>query len=62
MKKPIGECTCGSHLARKVQYDARGIFLYFYCEMCEARKRTMFRKDIFTNPNYWADEPINSED
>jgi len=54
-------CNCGSGLDRRELVDARGIFCSFVCDKCERRKRAEFRPDIFTDSNYWADEPIDSE-
>lgn len=52
-------CGCGSGLTRRALVDARGIFCTFVCDKCEADRRLGFRADIFTNPNYQADEPID---
>jgi hypothetical protein len=41
--------------------DARGIFCCYVCETCEAEKRARYRADIFTDANYWADEPIDED-
>lgn len=55
-------CTCGSGLPRRELTDARGIFCSFVCDRCEAAKRAQFRPDIFTNPNYETDEPIEEDE
>lgn len=52
------KCPCGSGEPRNEVYDARGIFVAFTCSECEERKLKGYRKDIFTDSNYWADEPI----
>jgi hypothetical protein len=54
-------CPCGSGLPREALYDARGIFCAFVCAQCETRKRAGFRPDIFTDNNYWHDEPIDED-
>lgn len=54
-------CTCGSGKLRYELYDARGIFCSFICEDCEQKCKSRFRADIFTNPNYWHDEPIDDD-
>jgi hypothetical protein len=54
-------CSCGSGLPREPLYDARGIFCAFVCAQCEASKRAGFRPDIFTDPGYWHDEPIEED-
>lgn len=45
--------------SRHALHDARGIFLTYVCDECEARKRREFRVDVFHDPQYWADEPID---
>ncbi len=60
-------CRCGSGLPRRTSSsthartlsDARGIFCDFVCDKCEDEKRNRYRSDIFTDPNYWHDEPID---
>ena len=54
-------CNCGSGLPRRELLDARGIFCTFVCDRCEARKRTSYRADIFTDSDYWHDEPIDED-
>lgn len=54
-------CSCGSGLARKEHKDARGIFLTFACLKCEKVKLAVYRPEVLTDPNYWADEDIDSE-
>jgi hypothetical protein len=54
-------CTCGSGQERRELTDARGIFCTFVCDECEEDKKKKYRADIFTDPNYWADEPIDEE-
>ncbi len=39
--------------------DARGIYCCRVCERCEAEKMKEYRLDIFTDPDYWHDEPID---
>jgi hypothetical protein len=60
-RKGRPSCPCGSGLPRRTLEDARGIFCSYVCSECEARVRSMYRADIFTNPNYWCDEPIEEE-
>jgi hypothetical protein len=55
-------CPCGSGEPREELVDARGIFCAFVCSQCEAGKRAGYRPDIFTDSNYWADEPIEGDD
>jgi hypothetical protein len=55
-------CTMEYHQANKVaQYDARGIFLTYTCDKCHARKMSIYRPDVLTDPNYWHDEPIDED-
>ena len=56
------ECTCGSGLTRFALVDARGIFCTYVCNECEGFKSKRYRPEIFTNPNYDADEPIEPGD
>jgi hypothetical protein len=48
-------------LLREAVYDARGIFVAYVCEQCRERKLSGYRPDIFTDPNYWALEPIDED-
>jgi hypothetical protein len=41
--------------------DARGIYCCRVCEDCEAEKKARYRPEIFTDSNYYADEPIDEE-
>lgn len=42
--------------------DARGIPVAArVCHLCEETKKAGYRSDIFVNPDYWADEPIENE-
>lgn len=58
MTKP---CACGSSEPRRDLYDARGIFVAYVCDWCEARVRQRYRPDIFTNPDYWHDETLDED-
>ena len=42
-------------------YDARGIYCGRVCDGCEAEVRSRFRAEIFTDPDYWHDEPIEED-
>ena len=50
---------CGPN-ARKL-FDARNIYCCRVCDVCEPEKRTQFRPEIFTDPAYECDEPIDEE-
>lgn len=54
-------CPCGSGQPREELRDARGIFCTFICDNCEAEKRSRFRAEIFSDPAYDADEPIEDD-
>jgi hypothetical protein len=54
-------CACGSGLPRYDLTDARGIFCGFVCTKCEPARRKRYRPEIFTNAQYEADEPIESD-
>ena len=56
------ECPCGSGKESWWEYDARGIALCRVCETCRKAKLARYRPDVFTNPQYWADEPIEGDD
>lgn len=43
------------------EYDARGIPLARVCAKCRKEKLKGYRPDVLTDPNYWADEPIEEE-
>lgn len=55
-------CPCGSGEPRRELRDARNIFCSFVCDKCEEEKRKGFRADIFTDSEYWHDEPIEPDD
>jgi hypothetical protein len=52
-------CNCGSGEPKRPACDARGIFVAYVCDACEQEKLSGYRRDVFTNPNYWHDEPID---
>lgn len=54
-------CPCGSGLPRYDLTDARGIFCAYVCEKCEEEKRARYRPEIFTDHNYWTDEPVEED-
>lgn len=56
------ECPCGSGLPSTWQYDARNIPLKRTCERCHEKAMSGYRREVLTNPNYSADEPIEPED
>lgn len=53
-------CECGSGHLPLPFYDYYDIFLFYACSACYARKRGMYREDIFRA--YQCEEPIESED
>ena len=58
----LQSCPCGSGQYPHEVSDARGIFVAYVCPECEADKLGGYRPEIFTNPNYETDEPIEPED
>lgn len=52
-------CDCGSGKEGFALYDARGIYCCRVCDDCEQRKRAKYRPEIFEDPNYWTDEPVD---
>jgi hypothetical protein len=59
--KPMANHICKRN-ERWEAFDARGIFLRFVCNDCVDEKLKGYRSDVLSNPNYWADEPIEPED
>lgn len=55
-------CGCGSGEIRRALVDARGIFCAYVCDKCEQKKRSGYRPDIFSDPSYWHDEPIEEDE
>jgi hypothetical protein len=55
-------CKCGSGEPSFVLEDARGIYVSRVCKKCEQEVKSKYRADIFTNPNYYADEAIEPEE
>jgi hypothetical protein len=51
-------CRCGSGEVARWVKDARGIPVAKCCRDCEADKLKGYRREIFTDPNYWTDEPV----
>ena len=54
-------CPCGSNKPSWWENDARGIPLARVCEKCRKQKLAKYRPDVLSDPNYWHDEPIESE-
>jgi hypothetical protein len=54
-------CPCGSGQPRRDLADARGIFCGYVCNACERRVRRGYDAEIFTDPNYSHDEPVDGE-
>lgn len=54
-------CACHAHLPRRPLHDARGIFCAYVCDGCEDDKRAQYRDDVFNDPDYWHDEPIEGD-
>jgi len=55
----LKECPCGSGEYPEDIVDARGIFVAYVCDKCRKEKLSGYRSDIFTDSNYWHDEPID---
>ena len=55
-------CNCGSGLPRYSLEDARGIFVGYVCVRCVEQVKSIYRPEIFTDPQYACDEPIDEED
>tara|TARA_Y100000588_G_scaffold104422_1_gene113879 strand:- start:1194 stop:1652 length:459 start_codon:yes stop_codon:yes gene_type:complete len=52
-------CACGSGKVARWIYDARRIPVAKACPDCTADKLEGYREDIFTDANYWTDEPVD---
>jgi hypothetical protein len=52
-------CRCGSGKSRRPLFDARQIFIDYVCDTCEGEVRKSYRPEIFTDPNYQTEEPID---
>jgi len=52
-------CSCGSGHWPAWVSDARGIPVAKCCPSCEGEKLKGYRAEIFTDSDYWADEPID---
>ena len=55
-------CPCGSGLTWWRLFDASGIYCGRVCDRCEAEKRSRYRPEIFTDPNYETNEPKEPEE
>ena len=55
------KCTCGSNAQAENVYDMRGIYVARVCDECREEKLSCFRQDIFEDPDYWHDEPLDEE-
>lgn len=56
------ECPCGSNEPSWRLYDARGIYCCRVCDQCVEEKQACYRPEIFTNPSYECDEPIDPDE
>jgi len=54
-------CNCGSGLQSRELYDARGIYCGRVCDRCEKKVKASFRPEIFSDQNYYTDEPIDED-
>lgn len=54
-------CICGSGHQSWWLHDARAIPVSRVCEACIEKKRAQYRPEIFTNPNYYTDEPVEAD-
>ena len=52
-------CRCGSDKPRYRLNDARGLFCAYVCQNCEAKEKQKYRPEIFTDSQYFTDEPID---
>lgn len=52
------ECPCGSGEESEMVSDARGIHVAVVCDDCRRDRLGGYRRDIFEDAAYWADEEI----
>lgn len=57
----LRECPCGSGQWPDAHHDARGIFLCYACEKCEADKLSRYRPEVLTDSQYECDEQIEGD-
>lgn len=43
------------------EHDARGIPLARVCDKCRKEKLGKYRRDVLSDPQYWADEAIEED-
>jgi hypothetical protein len=55
-------CECGSGLYDWPLYDARGIYVRRVCDKCVEKVKSHFRPEIFVDPQYECDEPIEEDE
>ena len=59
---PARKCHCGSGEYSEEVYDAKGIYVTRVCSKCRSEKLKGFRQEIFDDPGYECDEPIEEEE
>lgn len=53
------DCHCGSGLPSEELLDAKGIYCCRVCDACRVERMSQFRPDVFADPDYWTDEPVD---
>lgn len=53
---------CNSGLYHEPVYDAKGIYVTGVCTKCWEEALSKYRPEIFTDPNYEADEQIEEDE
>ena len=59
MRMSIKKCDCKSGEQGYAEYDGWGIFLFYGCDKCRARKLKKYRPDI--KQRYDTDEQIEAD-
>lgn len=61
---PMAErpCPCGSGKPSRELYDARRLYCGRVCDACVKEKKAQYRPEIFRDPNYVVNEPIEPDD
>jgi hypothetical protein len=55
------QCPCGSGKFPEANYDARNIFMFYGCAVCERGKLKQYRAEVLTDPNYETTEAIEED-
>jgi hypothetical protein len=57
----VVSCPCGSGEPSHWVYDAKGIAMFRSCPKCDKAKRARYRPEVFTDPGYSTEEPVDGD-